>query len=90
MTLPGLPGRIMVMAMDQIGVCFSSGSACRPAPPLRRMRFSPWVCTEAEAHCAVRFSLGYGNTEEEIDRTVELIKQTIGQSKNSVHFVPCR
>jgi cysteine sulfinate desulfinase/cysteine desulfurase-like protein len=46
--------------------------------------------TEAEAHCALRFSLGYGNTEEEIDRTVELIKQTIGQSKNTVHFVPCR
>jgi len=90
LTLPGFRGESMVMAMDRMGVCFSSGSACASGSPDPSHALLAMGLTEAEAHCALRFSLGYGNTEEEIDRTVELIKQTIGQSKNTVHFVPCR
>ncbi|MGD0657190.1 MAG: IscS subfamily cysteine desulfurase [Syntrophorhabdales bacterium] len=90
LTLPGFRGESMVMAMDRMGVCFSSGSACASGSPDPSHALLAMGLTEAEAHCAVRFSLGYGNTEEEIDRTVELITQTIGQSKNTVHFVPCR
>jgi cysteine sulfinate desulfinase/cysteine desulfurase-like protein len=90
LTLPGFRGESMVMAMDRMGACFSSGSACASGSPDPSHALLAMGLTEAEAHCAVRFSLGYGNTEEEIDRTVELIEQTISQSKSTVHFVPCR
>ena len=90
MTLPGFRGESMVMAMDERGVCFSSGSACRSGSPDPSHALLAMGLSHAEAHCAVRFSLGYGNTEEEIDRTLELIGQTISQSRNTVHFVPCR
>jgi len=90
MTLPGFRGESMVMAMDRMGVCFSSGSACASGSPDPSHALLAMGLSEAEAHCSVRFSLGYGNTAEEIDRTVELIGQTINQSKSTVHFVPCR
>lgn len=90
MTLPGFRGESMVMAMDRRGVCFSSGSACASGSPDPSHALLAMGLTEAEAHCAVRFSLGCGNTEEEIDRTVELMGETVNQSKSTVHFVPCR
>ncbi len=90
MTLPGFRGESVVMAMDQLGVCFSSGSACRSGSSAPSHALLAMGLSEADAHCAVRISLGYENTEEEIERTLELLGRTINQSRNIVHFVPCR
>jgi cysteine sulfinate desulfinase/cysteine desulfurase-like protein len=46
--------------------------------------------SEEEAHCALRFSLGIRNTEEQIDTTLDLIEQAIRESMTIVRFVPCR
>jgi cysteine sulfinate desulfinase/cysteine desulfurase-like protein len=43
-----------------------------------------------EAHCALRFSLGRGNTEEEIERTLALMEEMIRDTAAAVRFVPCR
>ncbi len=90
MTLPGYRGESVLLALSRQGVYFSSGSACssgspEPSPTLLAMGLSA-----AEAHCALRFSLGYQNRAEEIDRTLELLKKTIEEAKNVIHFVPCR
>ena len=90
MTLPGFRGESMVMAMSRYGVYFSSGSACSsgsadPSHALLAMGLS-----QADAHCALRFSLGYENTGEEIASALNLLKKTIDESKNVIHFVPCR
>jgi cysteine sulfinate desulfinase/cysteine desulfurase-like protein len=89
-TLPGFRGESMVMAMDQHGVFFSSGSACRSGSPDPSHALLAMGLSEADAHCALRFSLGCGNTAEEIDRTVDLLGRTIRESRSMVHFVPCR
>ncbi len=90
MTLPGFRGESMVMAMSKRGVYFSSGSACSSGSPDPSHALLAMGLSEDDAHCAVRFSLGYRNTEEEITRTLELLKKTIEDSRNVVHFVPCR
>ena len=46
--------------------------------------------SEEEAHCAVRFTLGLGNTMDEIDRTVSAIGQVIRERKDTIRFVACR
>ena len=46
--------------------------------------------SEEEAHCALRFSLGYENTEEEIDKVIESIKAIINNQKSTIRFVSCR
>jgi cysteine sulfinate desulfinase/cysteine desulfurase-like protein/anaerobic selenocysteine-containing dehydrogenase len=90
MTLPGYRGESMVIAMDRHRVYFSSGSACQSGSPEPSHALLAMGLTESDAHCSLRFSLGYENTEEEIDRVTELMTRTIRESKSTIHFVPCR
>ena len=46
--------------------------------------------SEDEAHCALRFSLGLGNTMDEIDRTISIMKEIARDQKAMVRFVSCR
>ncbi len=89
-TLPGMRGESVVLALDQKGVALSSGSACRAGSPEPSHALLAMGLSPEEAHCALRFSLGLGNTEEEIDRTLGLIEQMISDTVASVRFVPCR
>ena len=89
-TLPGFRGESMVMAMSRYGVYFTSGSACSSGSPDPSHALIAMGLSQADAHCALRFSLGYENTEGEIARTLELLKKTMEESRNVIHFVPCR
>jgi cysteine desulfurase NifS len=89
-TLPGFRGESIVLEMDKRGVCLSSGSACHSGSPEPSPALLAMGLTDEQAHCALRFSLGYGNAEEEIDRTVELLGEIISHSKHMVRFVACK
>ena len=71
-TLPGIRGESVVLALDQRGVSLSSGSACRSGSPEPSHALLAMGLSEEDAHCALRFSLGLGNTMEEIDHTIAL------------------
>jgi len=65
--IPELPGETTVIALDLEGIAASTGSACasgavEPSHVIRAMGFD-----EGEARGAVRLSLGWSTTEEEID-----------------------
>ena len=90
MTLPGIRGESVVLALDQRGVSLSSGSACRSGSPEPSHALLAMGLTEEEAHCALRFSLGLGNTMEEIDSTIALLGEVIRDKKTMVRFIPCR
>jgi cysteine desulfurase NifS len=89
-TLPDLRGESVVLAMDQKGVALSSGSACRAGSPDPSHALLAMGLSEADAHCALRFSLGIGNTEGEIARAVELLGELIRDVSSGIRFVPCR
>ena len=66
-------GEAVLQMLDMRGVCVSTGSACssetaEPSHVLQAMGLSP-VCSRG----AVRFSLGLGNTEEEVDYCLEAL-----------------
>jgi cysteine desulfurase NifS len=90
MTLPGIRGESVVLALDQKGVSLSSGSACRSGSPKPSHALLAMGLSEEEAHCALRFSLGLGNTMEEVDRTIDLLGEVIRDKKTMVRFIPCR
>lgn len=90
MCLPGFRGESLVMAMDQRGIAFSSGSACRSGSPKPSHALLAMGLTEEEAHCSIRLSLGLENTEEDIDRTVSALKEVMSNTGSTVRFVPCR
>ncbi|TES90307.1 MAG: aminotransferase class V-fold PLP-dependent enzyme, partial [Anaerolineales bacterium] len=89
LTLPGLRGESIVLAMDQHGVSLSSGSACKSGSPEPTHVLIAMGRTEEEAHCSVRFSLSYHTTEEDITETLSVLAQVL-EEKSIVRLMPCR
>ena len=76
-TVPGIHSATLLGLLDQKGYAVSSGSACasgsdEASPVLLAMGLS-----NDEALCAIRVSLGLGNTEQEIDGFVATLKQLL-------------
>jgi cysteine desulfurase len=79
-------GESILLMMDELGICASSGSACtsgslEPSHVLRAMGV-PFTA----AHGSIRFSLGIYNTEEEIDFIVEKLPPVIENLRNMSPF----
>ncbi len=89
-TLPGIRGESLVLALDQHDVSCSSGSACRSGSPDPSHALTAMGLSAEEAHCALRLSLGYENTEDDIDRVIERIGKIIDSRKSTIRFVSCR
>ncbi len=69
----GVEAESLLIALDLEGVSVSTGSACSsgtlaPSHVLRAMGFPP-----GRTQNSIRFSLGLGNTREEIDRVLEVL-----------------
>ncbi|UZQ50750.1 cysteine desulfurase NifS [Clostridium kluyveri] len=70
-------GEILVMALDNEGICVSAGSACsagaiEPSRVLKAIGLS-----DARAKSSIRLSLGAGTTEEDINYAADVIKGTV-------------
>jgi cysteine desulfurase NifS len=89
LTLPGLRGESLVVALDQHGISLSSGSACKSGSPEPTYVLIAMGRTEEEAHCAVRFSLSDNTTEEDIEETVSALAQVL-EEKSMVRLIPCK
>ena len=73
----GIEGEAIVIALDLRGYAVSSGSACssgavEPSHVLLAMGLTP-----EEARSSVRFSLGPGNTEAEVDGLIEAVEASV-------------
>ena len=72
----------LLIALDLEGIAVSTGSACssgtlQPSHVLRAMGCSPH-----RAQSSIRFSLGAGNTAEEIDRVIDLLPRVVDKLRN--------
>ena len=70
-------GESMLLNLDMEGICVSTGSACssgslEPSHVLLAMGMPPEV-----AHGSLRFSLGKGNTEEEVDHVLDVFPEIV-------------
>ncbi len=75
--VPGVEREELLVALGQQGVCVSGGSSCasgalQPSHVLSAMGVAPGL-----AAGAVRFSLGYGTTDEDIDRALALVPAVV-------------
>jgi cysteine desulfurase NifS len=89
-SMPGIRGESLVLALDQQGISFSSGSACRSGSPKPSHALLAMGLSEEQAHCAIRLSLGVDNTSEHITRTLAAMEKMVRESVSTVRFVPCR
>jgi cysteine desulfurase len=79
----GTTADTLLFNLDLAGIAASSGSACssgslKVSPVLAAMGVEP-----AYASSAIRFSLGTGTTEAEIDRVLELIPGIVGRLRKA-------
>jgi cysteine desulfurase len=75
--VPGVEREELLVALGQEGVCVSGGSSCasgalQPSHVLAAMGVAPEL-----AAGAVRFSLGYGTTDDDIDRALALVPAVV-------------
>jgi len=80
-------GESILLLMDQLGICASSGSACtsgslEPSHVIRAMGV-PFTA----AHGSIRFSLSRYNTEEDIDYVLEHLPGIINRLRELSPFV---
>jgi len=72
-------GESMLLMLDMEGIAISTGSACasgslEPSHVLRAMNIPPEIC-----HASLRFTLGKGTTEQEINKVIEILPPIIAR-----------
>jgi cysteine sulfinate desulfinase/cysteine desulfurase-like protein len=90
LTLPGLRGESLVMALDQYGIALSSGSACKSGSPDPTHVLLAMGKSEEEAHCSVRFSISNQTTDKDISDTLKALKVVLDEIETTVRFLPCK
>ncbi len=80
-SFPGIPSELLLIHLDLEGVSASSGSACssgarEPSHVLRAMGLS-----RERVESAVRFSLGWTTTLEEVDRAAEITSRAVARMR---------
>lgn len=78
-SFPGIEGESLLIMLDMKGICASSGSACttgarKPSHVLMAMGLS-----EQEARGSLRLTLSWENTREELEETVQAIKEIVAR-----------
>lgn len=76
-SFPGVDGESLLINLDLEGVCASSGSACMVGSILPSHVLLAMGVPVEIAQTTVRFSLGSGTTEAEIDETVDILSTIV-------------
>jgi len=90
LTLPGIRGESLVIALDQKGVSLSAGSACKSASPEPTHVLLAMGRTEDEAHRAVRLSLSRETTADDVRDTLAALDRVLREMETTVRFLPCK
>lgn len=72
----GVPSELVVMGMDLEGFCLSAGSACHSGAATASAVLQAMGITTADA---LRLSLGWSTTEEDIDAAIDALRRVLGR-----------
>ena len=71
--LPGVDAELALARLDRMGILASGGAACASREAGVSHVYSAMGIPERDAACVLRFSVGRGNTEEEMRRAAEAV-----------------
>ncbi len=87
MALPGIPAETQLIALDLAGICVSNGAACSSGTVQVSRVLKAMGVDESAAACALRVSLGWNTTEEDVDtfiqRWLEMYRRINERKKNA-------
>lgn len=78
-TFSRVQGESALIMLDQKGICVSSGSACTTGALEGSHVILALGCSEEEAQGALRFTVSHLNTMEEMEQTVQALKEIVGK-----------
>ncbi|QBS38001.1 cysteine desulfurase [Thermaerobacter sp. FW80] len=81
--LPGVTADTVLIQLDLEGIAASSGSACSAGTPEPSHVLQAMGLSADEAFRAVRFSLGDGNTEADVDRVLEVLPRVMERARRA-------
>ncbi len=90
LTLPGLRGESLVVALDQHGISMSSGSACKSGSPEPTHVLIAMGKPAEDVHCSIRLSLAHDTSEADVDATVAALERVLEEMETTVRFLPCK
>ncbi len=73
----GAEGETLLIRLDLEGVAISTGAACSSGSPEPSHVLLAMGLPEEAVQGSVRFSLGYGNTEEDVARVLEVLPESV-------------
>jgi cysteine desulfurase len=78
-SMPGVNAELQLMTFDLANIAISAGSACSSGKVKPSHVLTAMGASESEAACAVRISLGWQTSEEEVARCAEIWKKLYRQ-----------
>jgi cysteine desulfurase len=81
----GLLGPDIVTALDAVGICVSTGSACHSDSADASPVLSAMKIPNSRALGSIRFSLGRCNTANDVDQTLRVLPETIEHLRRNAH-----
>ena len=81
MSFQFVDGENMVIMLDMEGICCSIGSACMAGQSSASHVLQSIALPDDVARGSLRFSLGEETTREDIDRTIDILKEVLAKSR---------
>lgn len=78
----GCDGENLLFLLDMKGICVSTGSACSAGAVSPSHVLTAMGLDESRVKSAVRFTFGKYNTQEEVDFTIEALKEAVNKIRN--------
>lgn len=76
-TVPGCEGDVLLYLLDERGIQVSTGSACQAGVPEPSHVLMAMGVREEDARGALRFSLSYSHTEEDVDQVIAVFGDVV-------------
>ena len=77
----GADGETLLIALDMEGISVSTGSACSSGTGLPSLVLAAMQVPVDRINSSLRFSLGWSNTPDEMDRVTEVLARAVRQSR---------
>lgn len=80
-TVPGCEGDVLLYLLDEQGVQVSTGSACQAGVPEPSHVLRAMGVDDQEARGALRFSLSYSHTEDDVDHVLAVFADVVQRAR---------
>jgi cysteine desulfurase len=75
--VPGVEREELLVALGQEGVCVSGGSSCASGALQQSHVLAAMGVSPALAEGALRFTLGHGTTDEDVERALAVVPKVV-------------